>query len=409
MITLGVADLIVIACRTLGLDTAAVLDLLDVAAAEGALDQARPALDPGAPGTPADVAGQAAVLLDALVRCRPLRRGNRQVALAAMLQFLALNGVQMDPGKPGQLAALVAELAVGAADIKTVAERLASRLRPAAGVEEASMPSDPASLIMRIKKATTRTQPKGMIARFTDRARRVCVLAQEEARLLRRDQVGTEHLLLALLYEGEGIAARALDALGVSRELVLVRVAEMTGHGQGSASGPVPFSPPARKALELSLREALALGHHYIGTEHILLGLLNDRQEVAVEVLARLGADRGRIQEQVAGLLAGRRGQAGARVELAVDLADTAERLTEVRQQKAAAFDAGDLDRAAALRDLDRQLLADKERLEKLMTRGPGNPDVIAENELLHLELERLHGLLRQHGIDPDTGTARTA
>ncbi len=101
-----------------------------------------------------------------------------------------------------------------------------------------------------------RIQPKGMFQRFTDRARRVCYLAQEEAELLRHDYVGTEHLLLPLLYEQEGVAARTLQSLGISREEVRRQVEEITGHGQGSRTGPIPFTPPAKKALELSLREA---------------------------------------------------------------------------------------------------------------------------------------------------------
>ena len=168
------------------------------------------------------------------------------------------------------------------------------------------MPGRPVSLAVRIKNATMRTQPKGMFHRFTDRARRVVHLAQEEARLLRHDYVGTEHLLLGLLYEGEGVAARALESLGISREDVRGQVEEITGHGQGSRAGPIPFTPRAKKVLELSLREALALGHHYIGTEHLLLGLLREGQGVAAQVLTRLGADHAQVQERVLGLLSGR-------------------------------------------------------------------------------------------------------
>jgi ATP-dependent Clp protease ATP-binding subunit ClpC len=121
-----------------------------------------------------------------------------------------------------------------------------------------------------------RTQPKGMFHRFTDRARRAVHLAQEEARLLRHDYVGTEHLLLGLLYEGTGVAAKALESLGISREDVRGQVEEIIGRGQGSRSGHIPFTARAKKVLEVSLREALALGHHYIGTERLLLGLLRE-------------------------------------------------------------------------------------------------------------------------------------
>jgi prophage maintenance system killer protein len=407
MITLKVADLVVIASRTLRLDTGQVLDLLDPATAEFALSQARPGGDPG------DLAGQAAVLLGALVRGQPLRRGNQQVALAAMLQFLALNGLEMDPDPPGAVTALVAGLAVGTLDVKTAAERLAPRLRPAgrpaARAKEAPMPGRPVSLAMRIKNATMRTQPKGMFTRFTDRAGLVVRLAQEEARLLRRDYVGSEHLLLGLLYEGEGVAARALGALGISREDVQGQVEEIAGPGQGSPARPLQFTPRAKKVLESSLREALALGHHYIGTEHLLLGLLRDREGVGAQALTRLGADDAQVREQVLGLLRGECEQAGPQTQLAADLADTAERLTQVRRQKQAAFDAGDLDRAAALRDQDRQLAADKRRLENLLARDGGGRATIAENQRLHRELDRLRGLLHQHGIDADGGAAQTA
>ena len=408
MITLEVADLVVIASRTLGLDTDQVLVLLDVAAAESALAQARPGRDPG------DLAHQAATLLDALVCGQPLRHGNRQVALAAMLQFLALNGQEMDPDPPGPVAALVAGLAAGTLDVKTAAERLAPRLRPAghpaARVKEAPMPGRPVSLAMRIKNATMRTQPKGVFNRFTDRARLAVQLAQEEARLLRHDYVGSEHLLLGLLYEGEGVAARALESLGISREDVQRRVVEIAGPGQGSPPRPLLFTPRAKKVMELSLREAMALGHHYIGTEHLLLGLLRDGEGVGAQALTRLGADEAQVREQVLGLLRGESEQAGAQEQqLAADLADTAERLTEVRRQMAAAFDAGDLDRAAVLRDQSRQLLADKRRLENLLAGDWGGPAIIAENQRLHRELDRLRGLLHQHGIDPAGGTAQTA
>ena len=115
-----------------------------------------------------------------------------------------------------------------------------------------------------------------MFERFTDRARRVVVLAQEEARMLNHNYIGTEHILLGLIHEGEGVAAKALESLGISLEAVRQQVEEMIGQGQQAPSGHIPFTPRAKKVLELSLREALQLGHNYIGTEHILLGLIRD-------------------------------------------------------------------------------------------------------------------------------------
>jgi len=232
VIALELADLVIIAGRTLGLDTGQVLDLLDPAAAKHALAQARPGREPG------DPASQAAALLHALVRHRPLRRGNQQVALAAMLQFLALN------------------------------------------------------------------------------------------------DIGTEHLLLAVLREGESVAAQAL---------------------------------------------------------------------------ARLGADHAGVRERVLSLLTSTCEQADRQGQLVDDLAEAAEQLTQVQRQKEAAFDAGDLDSAAALRDREKQLRADKLRLEDQLEPGRHIQAVIAENQQARRELDRLRDLLREHGIEPDGGTARTA
>ena len=144
-----------------------------------------------------------------------------------------------------------------------------------------------------------------MFERFTDRARRVVVLAQEEARLLNHNYIGTEHILLGLIHEGEGVAAKALESLGISLEAVRAQVEEIIGHGGSAPSGHIPFTPRAKKVLELSLREALQLGHNYIGTEHILLGLIREGEGVAAQVLVKLGADLSRVRQQVIQLLSG--------------------------------------------------------------------------------------------------------
>ncbi len=144
-----------------------------------------------------------------------------------------------------------------------------------------------------------------MFERFTDRARRVVVLAQEEARLLNHNYIGTEHILLGLIHEGEGVAAKALESLGISLEAVRTQVEEIIGQGGQSPSGHIPFTPRAKKVLELSLREALQLGHNYIGTEHILLGLIREGEGVAAQVLVKLGADLSRVRQQVIQLLSG--------------------------------------------------------------------------------------------------------
>lgn len=144
-----------------------------------------------------------------------------------------------------------------------------------------------------------------MFERFTDRARRVIVLAQEEAKMLNHNYIGTEHILLGLIHEGEGVAAKALEQLEIALEAVRELVTDIIGTGQQQPSGHIPFTPRAKKVLELSLREALQLGHSYIGTEHILLGLIREGEGVAAQVLVKLGADLNRVRQTVNQLVSG--------------------------------------------------------------------------------------------------------
>ncbi len=416
MISLQVADLVVIASRVLDLDTAATLDLLDLTAAEAALA-----------ATPAenahdDPAGRAAVLLHALVRHQPFRQANQQIALVATLQFLALNGWQADLDPPEGARGVVAELAAGTLEPAGLADWLAPRLRPG---------DDPCAK----KEAAMRrwlpgrkrpAQPKDRFARFTDRARRVVVLAQEEARLLNHNYVGTEHILLGLLREGEGVAARALACGGISLEVVRAQVEVIIGRGQSVPSGHIPFTPRAKKVLELSLREALQLGHNYVGTEHILLGLLREDEGVAAQVLVKLGAGHARLRKQVLRLLADdtatSRGQGelpgGPAGRLPADTAATPglgyydQQLADVRRAKDAAIAAEEFDTAAALRVVEKQVLdrrAQRERVEQLWAAGADLDAVVVENQRLRQQVERLRGLLRQHGIEPDGGTSQSA
>jgi len=256
-----------------------------------------------------------------------------------------------------------------------------------------------------------------LFERFTDRGRRVVVLAQEEARLLNHDYIGTEHLLLGLIHEGEGVAATALESLGISLEAVRAQVEEMIGHGERAPTGHIPFTPRAKKALELSLREALQLGHNYIGTEHILLGLVREGEGVAAQVLVRLGADLSRVRQQVIQVLSGSAGagmEAGAgtrpvRVTMPADLLVLVEEFTQVRRKKEAALEGQDFERVAALRDAEQQLLGRLARRERAWTAGVDLEAVIRENQRLHGEVERLGELLRRHGIEPDGGTTQTA
>src|SRR6187431_2238710 len=151
-----------------------------------------------------------------------------------------------------------------------------------------------------------------MFERFTDRARRVVVLAQEEARMLSHNYIGTEHILLGLIHEGEGLAAKALENLDISLVAVREQVQEIIGQGQQAPTGHIPFTPRAKKVLEYSLREGLQLGHTYIGTEHILLGLIREGEGVAAQVLQKLGADLNRVRQQVIQLLSGFQGKESA-------------------------------------------------------------------------------------------------
>ena len=275
-----------------------------------------------------------------------------------------------------------------------------------------------------------------MFERFTDRARRVVVLAQEEARMLNHNYIGTEHILLGLIHEGEGVAAKALESLGISLDAVRQQVEEIIGQGQQAPSGHIPFTPRAKKVFELSLREALQLGHDHIGTEHILLGLIREGDGVAAQVLVKLGADLNRVRQQVIQLLHGYQGQdvgsAGSRlgeraraglpddalarfdaldrrlaalerwVSMRPDLEDLDQEIAQVCREKEAAVDRQDFEAAAALRNKEKQLLAARADREKEWAgSAAGRRSVAKELDRLNTELERLRAILRERGIEP--------
>jgi ATP-dependent Clp protease ATP-binding subunit ClpC len=172
--------------------------------------------------------------------------------------------------------------------------------------------------------------------RFTDRARRVVVLAQEEARMLNHNYIGTEHILLGLVRERDGVAAKALGSLSIGLNAVRREVEEIIGQGQAAPTGHIPFTPRAKKVLELSLREALQLGHNYIGTEHILLGLIREGEGVAAQVLQKLGADLNRVRQTVIQLLSGYAAGAEVRkVERGVEMEVGAEMEVELATENA--------------------------------------------------------------------------
>ena len=268
-----------------------------------------------------------------------------------------------------------------------------------------------------------------MLERFNDRARRVVVLAEEEARMLDHNWIGTEHILLGLIREGEGVAAKALESLGISLQSVRQQVEEIIGRGQQVPSEVIPFTPRSNKVLELSLRETGQLGRHYVGTEHILLGLIREGDGVAPQVLVRLGADLNRVRQQVIQLISGQQppghqpawegvpvtevqvrldaieGRLAAveqRLGTGPDTTDLDEQIAQVCREKESAVDAHDYEQAAALRNREKELLASKaERQEEWAAGHPALPDLAERCQQLTDEVERLRAMLRQHGIDP--------
>ena len=211
-----------------------------------------------------------------------------------------------------------------------------------------------------------------MFERFTDRARRVVVLSQEEARRLDHNYIGTEHLLLGLLAEEDGVAAQALRAMDISLEAARSGVEDIIDPGDGAPSGHMPFTPRAKKVLELSLREALQLGHNYIGTEHILLGLIREGQGVAAQVLQKLGADLGRVRQQVIEILSARAAEAPQDVRSVSGKAVAVALEGDIRDEELRAVLAQALERLASL---DREVTALRNLVEDIRGRLFGRED----------------------------------
>ena len=279
-----------------------------------------------------------------------------------------------------------------------------------------------------------------MFERFTDRARRVVVLAQDEARGLNHNWIGTEHLLLAVIREGHGVGAKALESMQISLDAARQQVESLIGRGQNPVGdGHIPFTPRAKKVLELSLRESRQLGHDYIGTEHILLGLIREGEGVAAQVLVKLGADLNRVRQQVIDLLHGYQGKEpaasgalprqrglppdiiaarlhaiGARLSAVEqrtgtgpDTGELDQQIEQVLRDRHAAVDAQDYEQAASLRDREKDLLAQQaSRQQQWAAAHPDLPSLAEQVRQLSDEIERLHALLRERGIEPEDGAA---
>jgi ATP-dependent Clp protease ATP-binding subunit ClpA len=291
-----------------------------------------------------------------------------------------------------------------------------------------------------------------MFERFTDQARRVVVVAQEESRKLGHDYIGTEHILLGILGAGESVAVEALASLGVSLEAARRQVEEIVGSGSHQVSGHIPFTRRAKKVLELSLREAILLGHNYIGTEHILLGLIREGEGVGAEVLTRLGADLDRTRQQVIQLLHGPQGAESVAeynrpfrrlggpggLDAIRDRLDTIagqlaaivsklgiggeapppgptprpaplrqldERIAQIGREKQAAIDAQDFERAVTLRNEEQELLRRRDVensrwMAAAAERAAGADGT--ELDRLRRVIDNLQAQLRKHGIEPD-------
>jgi hypothetical protein len=271
-----------------------------------------------------------------------------------------------------------------------------------------------------------------MFERFTDKARRAVVLAADEARLLGHDHIGTEHILLGILSEGGGIAASALTSLGITLEAARAEVALIAGPGPAPPEH-ILFTTRAKRSLELALREALQLGYDYIGTEHILLGLIHDDKATGAETLTGLGADLGAVRQRVIELLPRHRSeprapvQGGPRLHIGQD-EDTTARLdaltlrlaaverwvgmkpdvtdldadiSRVRRDKEAAIDAHEFRRAEELSDTETELLVDRDARSR---EWASRPSVAAEVAELRAEVVRLRSALRAQRAGPDAG-----
>ncbi len=339
-------QVLVVASQVLRCDAAAVVARCDLHSLEVAIADHRTAAEAG------DTATAAAGLLRGLVRRRPFRGPNRTIAVAATLQLLALNGCDLELEPVDEIDTLLDKVAADGLSLGALADQLSLRIIP---LQPSPIEGTP------------------MFERFSRRARQAVVLAQEEARDLGHDYIGTEHVLLGLVREDDGIAAIVLRDLGITATQVRAQVEEIVGRGKGSPSGHIPFTPRAKKVLELSLREAMQFGHNYIGTEHVLLGVIREGKGVAAQILVKQGANLPAVRQAIL-------------AELGEPDPGESKAETESRLASLVEFDipSGIEIRVGRRKRLVRELTA-----------------LFQENDKLRKEVDRLSQLLREHGIDP--------
>jgi hypothetical protein len=396
MTPIDLGALVVVAGRALEVDVPAVLDLLDVSAAEAAVAEA------GSPAAGGDPAERAAALLSALIRHRPLARGNEQAAVLAAVTFLAVNGWQVDLEPAEATLAVVADLAAGRWSAADLAAWLSPRI---SAYREPAAPRSPAKeapmhgWLPNLKRPARR---KGdlMFRRFSPQAREVIISAQQEARALHHNYIGTEHILLGLVRDRDGMAGRALHVLGISPEVVREQVLDIIGEGKEEPAGHIPLTPRSKRVLELAVREAVRLDHLHVGTEHILLGLVREGDGVGWHVLHRLGVTVPRVRDQVLQLVSQDR-QSPGHVITPPGIRDYDTRIELARHAKDEAVDAKDFERAAAARESEKELMAGRDRLIAQWSAGVDVATLGRELDWLRDEVTRLQGLLLRHGIEP--------
>jgi prophage maintenance system killer protein len=351
---LNLYDVLAVAARVMDCDSGRVVRRTDLDLIDQVLAEAR--------SGPGDLADATAVLLCGLVRHRPFSGPNRLIAVAVTLQLVTLNNADLELEPVEEFDSLLDQISAGEATAAWVAQRLRQRLGP----EHIAT-----VIVADFSEEAVFWEEIDMFERFSERARRAMVLAQDEARALNHDYIGTEHVLLGLIQEGDGVGAKALANAGISAPAVRAVIKETIGRGHDQPRGHIPFTPRTKTVLELSHRESMQLGQGYIGTEHILLGLVREGEGVAAQCLTKLGADLDKLRQQVVDLLGHRdRGEALVRGFL-----------TEGAEHS------GNLPWAAAGRR--HHLMAELASL-------------FDENERLNGEVARLRQTLRRHDLDPD-------